>query len=247
MKKIAALLLLCFCAFCFCACVASDLEDKGTDFAEAVFARDYDRAAEQMTENMVINMSEDVMTELADAAEDQFGAFDSVSSVTIGSDPDYPDHTIAKVKVKLADSYIIMELAYNESQQVDGINILATEEMAGASGTEEANSGASVNSTPTASDRGTAAKAFLTAVFSGDMETATAYLGEDTQSDSAVTSIAAMVTEAESNYGAYEEIGAVNDSGDTVLVNVLFTDGSSMFEISFDDNNKIVGFSIYAQ
>ncbi|MDO4542370.1 MAG: DUF3887 domain-containing protein, partial [Bacillota bacterium] len=165
-----------------------------------------------------------------------FGPFQQVTSVTISNEADYPDHTIAKVRVQLENSYIILELAYNEDNKVDGINVLATEEM------DENNSAA----TETNEDNGVLASSFLEAVFTGNIEEAASYLSPDLN-DSDVDSLKVMAEEAEENYGSYNEIGAARAGNGSAVVNVIFEEGSAMFNVVFDDNMYITDFSIYTQ
>ncbi len=257
-RNIVKMVLICFCLAILSGCTAGELQKKGAAFAEAVFSGDYDAAIAQMTENMLASMPAEALSDLATSVEEQFGAFDSVASVTVGSDPNYPDHTLAKVKVKLATSFIILELAYDKDLKLDGLNVLASEEMNSSEpivedGTENArNDGVSQTDTDDtngtdSTDKGALALQFLDKAFSGDIDGAVACLAQSAQTQDSADSLSTLVAEAEANYGAYEEIGAVKDSGDTAIVNVILANGSVLFEITFDDSGKISGFSLYAQ
>lgn len=237
MKRYAVLFLAGLFVFLLSGCTTSDLQEKGTAFTEAAFSGDYEAAQEQMTENMAANVTEESLAAMVTAVENQFGGFVEVASVTVANEADYPDHTIAKVKVKLENSYIIWELAYDENQDLDGLNLLATEEM------EEVapNTG---NSPYTG-----AAGEFLENAFTGNVEEAAASLSGETQGTDAVDSLTVMVDEAVASYGDFQEVGAVESGAaeNTVNATVIFQSGSAIFQLTFDDQGKISDFSVYAQ
>lgn len=237
MKRCAVLFLAGLFIFLLSGCTASDLQEKGTAFAEAAFSGDYDAAQEQMTETMSANTTQESLDSMVTAVENQFGSFVEVASVTVANEADYPDHTISRVKVKLENSYVILELAYDQNQALDGLNLLATEEMEGM---------AAVTDNPSYTQ---SAGKFLENAFAGNVDEAVTYLAPETQGAEAADSLAAMVDEAVASYGEFQEVGAIETAGaeNAVNVTVVFQSGSAIFQLTFNDQRKITDFSVYAQ